>query len=130
MKVLICKDTRQIKLMLLACVSFSLSIRSNYKNLREQFKKNCMLQYGLMAHDKYMRFIEPHIIKTEKNLRIHQFLLEPSDNPLNHQYFDCLLQYNLAYFHYQVNDCADHEETVKLIRSQLFDTIKKLMRCT
>ena len=79
-----------------------------------------------MRHDEYMEFIEPHIARTEKLLNVHPFLVKNSDHQVSIDYFNCLLQYNLAYFHYHVNATAKNKEAVKTIRSQLFGLIKKI----
>ncbi|MCL4361242.1 hypothetical protein M1446_02700 [Candidatus Dependentiae bacterium] len=91
-----------MKFKLLSIILF-LSIGSSYAvsygKIREDFKSALYVkQQGLMKREAYYAFIEPYLQKAEKVLKIPQYYMSNSNSKLHEEYFNCLLNYNMAIF--------------------------------
>ena len=75
---------------------------SHYQKEVEMFKHGLYdRQSGIMPREEYYAFIEPHIKKAEMQLAIPKYLMNhPLKNSTIKKYFNALLSYNVACFHF------------------------------
>lgn len=112
---------------ILALLLTSISLHASYETLKDKFLQDLYNeQYGLMRYNEYIPFMQSHISQGEKKLAVYSYLVKHSDSRLSSRYFSCLFHYNLAYFNHYVNPCAVNKKSVKYVRQELHQTLKKI----
>lgn len=102
---------------------------SSYSELRARFESNLLRrQGGLMAPEEYARFVAPHLNKAEGALAIVGHLKQEGNIPeaMRNNYFDMLLDYNVAWFIHYVNPSKDTQEYLLIERAWLEALIKTI----
>ncbi len=97
----------------------------SYEQLREGFKAQLYeRQQGIMAQAPYEAFIEPYIKEAEKKLQIPQYLMKNPKSKSAHAYFDCLLNYNVAYFHGYARTYSGAQKDVAQYEQALLESME------
>ncbi len=97
----------------------------SYEELREGLKHQLYeRQQGIMAQAPYEAFIEPYIKEAEKKLSIPQYLMKNPKNKSAALYFECLLNYNVAYFHGYARSYSGAQKDVAQYEQALLSSIE------
>ena len=115
-------------LMSLLLLSFSSFVFSrSFDQLRQDFKQQLyQRQEGLMEQRKYEAFIEPFIKEAENKLQIPQYFSKNPNSPGIKDYFDCLLNYNVAWFHDHLTPNLSASNSLKTRGRDLYSIIEQI----
>lgn len=118
------------KKLLLAAVALSSCAfvgASTYQELRAKLKnKLYRCQKRVMNEEQYGKFIEPYLQEGEVVWRIPHYCHEYNDPILMEQYFDCLVNYNLATFSQYVDRSGPYKKTIKEAKKKLTTCIQAI----
>lgn len=112
----------------LALLSFSSGLfAATYQELRAGLKsKLYRCQKRVLNEEQYSEFIEPYLQEGEVTWRIPQYCHEHGDPVLMEEYFDCLVNYNLATFSQYVDRSGPYKKVIKAAKKKLMDCIQKI----
>ena len=86
---------------------------ASYEKIRAEFKQKMFeRQQGIMAEEPYKAFIEPYIKEAEAKLQVPQYLMENPKSGVSSIYFNCLLNYNVAFFHAYARTYSNAQKVV------------------
>ncbi len=79
-----------------------------------------------MNDQKYLKFIEPWIQKAEKELTLIAYCNKNDKSKLSRDYFDCVLQYNIALAKRHLKATSDNKLKLEESKKNLLEIITKV----
>lgn len=115
------------RIILMSIFTSIFAFGKSYVDIRNEFKLRLYhRQEGLMKQEKYLAFIEPYLQKAEKTLEIARYCMNNSDSRLSEDYFDCLLNFNVACFHDYIKSNTLTQNTVEKYSKQLLSCLVQI----
>jgi hypothetical protein len=100
---------------------------TTYQELRAGLKsKLYRCQKRVLNEEQYSEFIEPYLQEGERVWEIPHYCREHSDSELMVEYFDCLVNYNVATFSQYVDRSGPYNKTIKAAKKKLMACIQKI----
>jgi hypothetical protein len=100
---------------------------TTYQELRADLKnKLYRCQKRVLNEEQYSDFIEPYLQEGERVWEIPHYCREHSDSELMKEYFDCLVNYNIATFSQYVDRSGPYKKIIKEAKKKLMACIQKI----